>query len=390
MDPDKARTWRPLDTESTNKNQFSKTNRLTTCEDTQRTSSIPYKRTVKTGNTKKTGNMDILDCKSVIVKTKSDSVSLLPETKKSEDEKSPSDKSHYIKQTPQIPYEKSNFDLLTFNQLPQWAQDNEFIKKYYRKPNTNWKHVIISSFLQFHNESYNIYSHFLGATLAVLTAIHFMFLSSEEFSSGFLEKIVWIGYLLCATIMLTCSWTFHASYCRSYSTFCLASKLDYAGISFMIVGSFTPWLFYTFYCEKLLFRVYFSCIAVLGIACIIFSLAKKFAQPEYRPVRAGLFVGMGLFAVIPVVHMSFKVGFMVLFVDMHLWTLLLMAVCYIGGAAIFALRFPERFFPGKFDRFMSSHNIFHTLIVVAAGLHFMGLFWLKQDRLEMGNQCEKL
>lgn len=388
MDPDKARTLRPLDTESTNKNLFPKTNSPITGGATQRTSSIPYKRTVKSENTEKPGNMDILDCKSVIVKTKSDSLSLSPKTKKSDAEKSPSDKSHTDKQIPQIPYEKSNFELLTFNQLPQWAQDNEYIKKYYRKPNTNWKHVIISSFLQFHNESYNIYSHFLGATLAVLTAVHFMFLSSEEFSSGFLEKIVWIGYLLCATIMLTCSWTFHASYCRSYSTFCLTSKLDYAGISFMIVGSFTPWLFYTFYCEKLLFRIYFSCIAVLGIFCIIFSLAKKFAQPEYRSVRAGLFVGMGLFAVIPVIHMSFKVGFMVLFVDFHLWTLLMMAVCYIGGAAIFAMRFPERFFPGKFDRFMSSHNIFHTLIVVAAGVHFMGLFWLKQDRLEMGSTCE--
>lgn len=388
MDPDKARTLRPLDTESTNKNLFPKTKSPITGGATQRTSSIPYKRTVKSENTEKPGNMDILDCKSVIVKTKSDSLSLLPKTKKSDAEKSPSDKSHTDKQIPQIPYEKSNFELLTFNQLPQWAQDNEYIKKYYRKPNTNWKHVIISSFLQFHNESYNIYSHFLGATLAVLTAVHFMFLSSEEFSSGFLEKMVWIGYLLCATIMLTCSWTFHASYCRSYSTFCLASKLDYAGISFMIVGSFTPWLFYTFYCEKLLFRIYFSCIAVLGIFCIIFSLAKKFAQPEYRSVRAGLFVGMGLFAVIPVIHMSFKVGFMVLFVDFHLWTLLMMAVCYIGGAAIFAMRFPERFFPGKFDRFMSSHNIFHTLIVVAAGVHFMGLFWLKQDRLEMGSTCE--
>jgi adiponectin receptor len=32
---------------------------------------------------------------------------------------------------------------------------------------------------------------------------------------------------------------------------------------------------------------------------------------------------------------------------------------YIGGAIIYSLRIPERFFPYKFDFFGSSHNIHH-------------------------------
>ena len=282
----------------------------------------------------------------------------------------------------------SHYELISYSQLPKWAQDNEFITKYYRKTNTNWKHVILSSFFQFHNESFNIYSHAIPALVALIVANHFIFMPTSTFADEFLEKIVWISYLVCATIMLTCSWTFHACYIHSYKTFCLGSKLDYAGISFMIVGSFLPWLFYTFYCEKVLFRVYFTSITILGVICIFTSLSKKFAQPEYRSMRASLFCGMGLFAVIPVIHMGIKIGFTKLFVDYYLWTLLIMASCYIGGAVIFSLRVPERFYPGKFDRFLNSHNIFHTLIVIAASIHFIGVWWLKEDRFGLGNQCK--
>ena len=46
---------------------------------------------------------------------------------------------------------------------------------------------------------------------------------------------------------------------------------------------------------------------------------------------------------------------------------------YILGAGIYAARVPEKWSPGKYDIWGSSHQIFHVLVVLAAGVHCMGL-----------------
>lgn len=55
---------------------------------------------------------------------------------------------------------------------------------------------------------------------------------------------------------------------------------------------------------------------------------------------------------------------------------------YIGGAIIYACRFPERWFPGKFDLFGQSHNIFHIAVIVGASLHFSEAMSLYLNRQE--------
>ena len=42
---------------------------------------------------------------------------------------------------------------------------------------------------------------------------------------------------------------------------------------------------------------------------------------------------------------------------------------YIAGAIIYVSRFPERRFPGKFDIWGSSHQIWHFMIIAAASVH---------------------
>uniref|UniRef100_A0A183BT00 Transmembrane protein n=1 Tax=Globodera pallida TaxID=36090 RepID=A0A183BT00_GLOPA len=70
--------------------------------------------------------------------------------------------------------------------------------------------------------------------------------------------------------------------------------LDYAGISLLIIGSFVPWLYYAFYCRALPMAIYISMIVILGIAALVVSLFDKFAQPKFRPLRAIVFMAMGL------------------------------------------------------------------------------------------------
>ena len=40
-------------------------------------------------------------------------------------------------------------------------------------------------------------------------------------------------------------------------------RLDYSGISLLIIGSFVPWLYYAFYCRALAMAIYIGMIVVL-------------------------------------------------------------------------------------------------------------------------------
>ena len=68
--------------------------------------------------------------------------------------------------------------------------------------------------------------------------------------------------------------------------------------------------------------------------------------------------------------------------------LLLQGALYIIGAGIYACRIPERWAPGRFDIWGSSHQIFHGFVLVAAVSHFIGLciayeYW-HERALEVG------
>lgn len=70
-------------------------------------------------------------------------------------------------------------------------------------------------------------------------------------------------------------------------------RLDYLGISLLIIGSFVPWLYYGFYCRREPKITYIAMVCVLGLGAIIVSLWDKFSESRYRPLRAGVFLAMG-------------------------------------------------------------------------------------------------
>ena len=117
----------------------------------------------------------------------------------------------------------------------------------------------------------------------------------------------------------------------------------------LIVGSFIPWIYYGFYCRTLPMTIYMSMITILGIAALVVSLWDKFAEPAFRPLRALVFVSMGLSSVVPAAHLLVVDGIYFMFETASLHWLLLMGAFYLIGAALYAFRFPERFFPGKCD-----------------------------------------
>jgi len=74
------------------------------------------------------------------------------------------------------------------------------------------------------------------------------------------------------------------------------------------MGSFVPWLYYAFYCDSIPKTVYLVFIGMLGVCCIIVSLWDKFSEPEFRAIRAGMFIALGLSGLIPAVHYGVVFG----------------------------------------------------------------------------------
>ena len=134
-------------------------------------------------------------------------------------------------------------------------------------------------------------------------------------------------------------------------------RLDYVGIAILIIGSYIPWLYYAFYCETSSLVIYTSLISIMGVACIIFSLWDRFSRPEFRVVRAGIFIALGSCGVIPGIHYLMTFGSYKAFNVGALGWFLLTAALYLVGACLYAARIPERLFPGKFDIWVRNSDI---------------------------------
>lgn len=121
----------------------------------------------------------------------------------------------------------------------------------------------------------------------------------------------------------------------------------------LIMGSFVPWLYYGFYCHYQHKIIYLTVVTVLGFFSIVTSLWDKFSTPQLRPVRAGVFMAFGLSGVVPAIHYVYMEGWFNDISRASLGWLVLMGLLYILGAMFYALRIPERWFPGKFDLWVS-------------------------------------
>lgn len=206
------------------------------------------------------------------------------------------------------------------------------------------------------------------------------------------------GETAASTLVLSCfaagavaclgmSATYHALSNHSPAVARWGNKLDYSGIVFLIVGSYVPTLYYGFFCHPRWLTVYLYLIVLLGLACLTVSWLEHFRTPAWRPYRALLFVALGMSGVVPILHGLFllekddaggsadtwSARYERLNARMGLNWVLLQGVFYVSGAFLYAARWPEKWRPGHFDIWGSSHQIFHVFVVLAATSHLRGV-----------------
>ncbi|KAG1709613.1 hypothetical protein DVH05_020268 [Phytophthora capsici] len=194
------------------------------------------------------------------------------------------------------------------------------------------------------------------------------------------------AFMASAVVCLTCSATFHLMFVVSRSAYMFLSRLDYAGITILIAGSFYPMIYYSFYCYPWLRSAYLVSISVMAALTFVVALLPVFGTPKFLVARTCIFLALGFFGVVPVTHLVWHFGLFDPHVTVMIGPLLLMGLLYTSGAIIYATKFPERFFPGRFDLWFSSHQLWHICVVAAALVHFANA--LQQYEWRWNTQCE--
>jgi len=263
--------------------------------------------------------------------------------------------------------------ILLWHEISPWQQDNHYIRSGYRAQSNSytksWK-----SLGYLHNETVNIYTHLIGALLAAISSVVSYQALGPRYETATREDVWAFGcYFAGAIACLGMSGTYHTIQNHSHEVAVWGNKLDYLGIVFLIWGSFVPVLYYAFGAEPELRKTYWAMITTLAAGTSIVSTHPKFRTPALRPFRALMFVLMGLSAVFPVLHGIRLYGVEHMRKSIGLDWVLLQGALYIAGAAIYAARIPEKWSPGKYDIWGSSHQIFHVLVVLAAASHLVSL-----------------
>ncbi|KAI7725446.1 hypothetical protein M8C21_025451 [Ambrosia artemisiifolia] len=172
----------------------------------------------------------------------------------------------------------------------------------------------------------------------------------------------WFVFLTGAMGCLICSSISHLFACHSKTFNMFFWRLDYAGISLMIVTSFFAPIFYAFNCHPFSRLFYLSAITTLGLLAIATLLSPAMSAPHYRSFRATIFLAMGFSGVIPATHAVYlhRADPKILIALVYE---VVMAVFYSIGAMFYVKRIPERWKPGAFDIAGHSHQIFHVFVV---------------------------
>ena len=276
-------------------------------------------------------------------------------------------------------------ELATFEELrahpdlASLADPSAFIHRGYR-----WRRggcATTRSICSLHTETANVWTH-LGGALVSLSLLLLLLtrgtqaVSGLELAAGATAPPVWpLAVFLCGvSACLGMSATYHLYEPLSRATARLLQRLDYAGISILIFTSNVAPIFYVYYCEMDSALCYIAISLIINCACIVLGLSDKFASEQWRKARAAAYVLSGALGVVPVAHALYiahwhndaeKIHTLLRFSQ----GFLTMGAQYIVGAMLYALRVPERFFPGKLDYF-ASHSLFHILVVTAAATHW--------------------
>ncbi|GAA47329.1 Membrane progestin receptor gamma [Clonorchis sinensis] len=231
----------------------------------------------------------------------------------------------------------------------------------YRPPNHCYRLCMLSLF-QLHNETINIWTQ-------IIPALYFFMQLIWMLPSGDPFLLIYLATTFLFLLTSACAHTFSCfSSCARHVCF----FFDYAGITLYSCGCAVGYYAYTLpselmtpssyigadLCDVYLFLSVFLCIWTTHL-----SGATRFWRPTFgrKVVRLGAFVIIWLYLAIPVLWRISRCAYPGQDAgecrSTYYWTLQFLSA--VSAGILYVSHFPERWFPGKFDIFGHSHQIFH-------------------------------
>lgn len=315
-------------------------------------------------------------------------------------------------------------DLLSLRDVPNWMRDNPYIETHYRAPQTSTWTAIRLAFIQVHNETGNVWTHFLGAVFFLYTlCMHLPHLftpiptvwdtshlgrsfailrhvglssipvhpSPEVLNIARAEAArTLIPLLVAAVYCLSTSTVYHAAWVRSPRALSILSRADFSGIALLCAGHTMSGVRALFFCDPhrsewtSAIRV---CSAISAIAAVVTArcvLIPGFGGRHAHKARSLAFTILGAFSAAPVIIGGIRHGWGdPEFVWMARY-IYLSILCYVVGMVLYATRIPECCRPGKHDVWCSSHQFMHILVIAGAYSHYAGISATLEHRLQNG------
>ncbi|KAA8494853.1 Adiponectin receptor protein [Porphyridium purpureum] len=259
--------------------------------------------------------------------------------------------------------------LFADHKMPEWAQ-RPFITHGYRPIGQPIREIVMSAF-QVHNETGNFWTHFVPGVIFLFAALPYVLfgcLSDEPVQ----DRIFMIVYVLAAASCHTASSVYHLFSCRNEHTFVALCRTDYKAIVSLICASQFPAL------SVVLLRRHnaWGIGAITGLAALWIlgiPLMNIFEREKMDAQKNLLMVVMASFGSIMICLATFTFRAVelsraeILFLTSRT---LVMYSAYGLGFAVFGLRLPERWVPGKVNLVGHSHQVWHLCVTVGSS------YWL--------------
>lgn len=220
---------------------------------------------------------------------------------------------------------------VTRDEVAKWQQDNQYILSGYRKENADYLEILASlTFL--HNETWNVYTHLVGAiaVLPVATTTT-LALSQPQFASvSATDYVMFSIFFFCAESCLLCSAVYHLVGPHSRHVEQFWHRMDLLGIVVATVGTVIPGIYYIFFCRPDLQRFHWTIVSRSnsqyscrrgGRICrgktltkevhlghtVRLSTALLICNPGFRTLRwrkrrVGSYVALGATSFVPMLH----------------------------------------------------------------------------------------
>lgn len=280
---------------------------------------------------------------------------------------SPSDGAGLISKLDEIDLQRC---LLCSSDVPVYQRVPFIVRGYRPRPRSTA--ALLRTLFTVHNETGNIWTHLLPFGYYSIRALQVSRdLAHGEDPSGdrvALVEFVWVLVILLATsVCLLNSWSYHLCSCsdRGFSECML--RVDRAGIVCLVAASYASGIALGYRCAPRL-RVFYLFFSAGVAAALTFAMAR----PQLIGNIQSFFitcVGLGL---LPAAHM----------LCISPWEDIAVVAPYLAamfgwygiGAAFFVSRWPECRWPGRFDIWGHSHQLWHTCVLFAAASWIRGIY----------------